>query len=402
MRRPRPRRLLLALVLALGVWGSQAPASRADGPALVVDWPSDGAAVAASIAVTGWAVAPGGAGGTGVDAVRAYLDGPADTGTVVGRATYGLTRPDVARSLREARYGASGWRIDADLPPGARALFVYAHLADQPEDQGWVGPVQVNVRVDGGGAPIGSGATERPATPAGPVPSTGGCLGREAGATPCTANPTPPGNCAIPDRDSGRCLMRTPSANARTNGAVVPGSWTAPDPAAGPGSSGANGGAFGHIGYPVVASGERTPSDTASGATTQPSPAGPGIAAATGGAPGATNGAASAAGTGPASAAGTSPSATRPGGNALSLTAAAMGAQQVQLTWNAFTAGSPVTYEVRRCATLSSAAATCGVVATVQGGGFRLMQADGVYFVRALGPQGQTEGESNRVRLSRS
>jgi hypothetical protein len=76
-----------------------------------------------------------------------------------------------------------------------------------------------------------------------------------------------------------------------------------------------------------------------------------------------------------------------------------MGGRQYQLTWNAFTAGAPVSYEVRRCTSLSSAAATCGVVATVQGGGYRLMQSDGVYFVRALGPQGRPEGESVRVQL---
>ena len=78
-----------------------------------------------------------------------------------------------------------------------------------------------------------------------------------------------------------------------------------------------------------------------------------------------------------------------------------MGGRQVQLSWNAFTAGAPVTYEVRRCAALTSAAATCGVVATVQGGGYRLPQADGYYFIRAVGPQGQASGESNRVQLTR-
>jgi hypothetical protein len=76
-----------------------------------------------------------------------------------------------------------------------------------------------------------------------------------------------------------------------------------------------------------------------------------------------------------------------------------MGGRQVQLNWNAFTAGAPVTYEVWRCASPSSGA-MCGVVATVQGGGYRVSQADGVYFVRALGPQGQRDGESNRVFFS--
>jgi len=93
--------------------------------------------------------------------------------------------------------------------------------------------------------------------------------------------------------------------------------------------------------------------------------------------------------------------ANRPGSNSLSLTVAAMGGRQSQLNWNAYTA-SPVSYEVRRCATLNSAASTCGVVATVQGGGYRINQADGYYFVRAVGPQGQVTGESNRVQLNRS
>jgi hypothetical protein len=39
------------------------------------------------------------------------------------------------------------------------------------------------------------------------------------------------------------------------------------------------------------------------------------------------------------------------------------------------------------------------VVALVQSGSYQLATADGVYLVRAVGPQGQAQGESNRVLL---
>jgi hypothetical protein len=389
MRRSNLRRLLIALSIVLGLGSVAAPAARADGPSLVVDWPSDGAAVGASVAVTGWAVAPAVERGTGVDGVRAYLDGPAGAGTLVGRASYGLTRSDVALALREARYGASGWRLDADLPPGARELFVYAHLADQPEDEGWIGPVQVAIRVAGGTSVAGLG-TERPA-PALAAPAAGGaCVTREPNGAPCAASVAPSNNCAVPDRETGRCLVRASAASNRGPTAVVPGSWTAPDPAGGTSASNPSGagGTRGRIGYPVVigGAGERTAADGMATATTVAS----------------TGAASTVVGSATTSAA----AGGRPAGAALSLTVASMGGRQVQLNWNAVTAGGPITYEVRRCAAprcaaLTSAAATCGVVAAVQGGGYRLPQADGYYFVRAVGPQGQASGESNRVQLFR-
>src|SRR5688572_2404083 len=149
----RTPRWLLPAVLLLVLAGAPPTARAADAPTVMVDWPSDGALVSPSLAATGWAVGPAGENGTGVDAVRAYLNGPAGDSVPLGRVTYGLSRPDVALALREARYGPSGWRLEAELPPGPHTLFVYAHLAGQPEDEGWVGPVQVAVRVDGGAGP---------------------------------------------------------------------------------------------------------------------------------------------------------------------------------------------------------------------------------------------------------
>src|SRR5690349_7791725 len=121
MRRRRPARLVAAVCLTLALTLGAAPAARADAPSLIVDWPSDGAAVGASVTVSGWAVAPAVDNGTGIDAVRAYLDGPLGAGTPIGQSSYGLTRSDVALTLRDGRFGTSGWRIDADLPPGSRS-----------------------------------------------------------------------------------------------------------------------------------------------------------------------------------------------------------------------------------------------------------------------------------------
>jgi hypothetical protein len=190
--------------------------------------------------------------------------------------------------------------------------------------------------------------------------------------------------------------MRPGPANSRAPVVGVPGSWSAAEPGASPGA--ATGGSparstAARLGYPVAASAP-APAPGVVGADRAPvDPSGSGVANSRAGlAPGLAPGAASAATTG-------APSSSRPGSATLSLTVTSMGGQQVQLSWNTFTAASPTTYEVRRCAALTSAAATCGTVATVKGGGYRLTQADGVYFVRALGPQGQPEGESVRVQV---
>ena len=130
--------LLLSAVLAAGA--STASADGDSGPTLVVDRPGDGAAVVSPTVLIGWAISPGNGASTGVDAVEVYLDGPMGTGTLLGAATYGLIRPDVALASGDSRYAPSGWTLQTELPPGARTLYVYTHLADQAGDQGWVGP----------------------------------------------------------------------------------------------------------------------------------------------------------------------------------------------------------------------------------------------------------------------
>ena len=61
--------------------------------------------------------------------VHIYLDGPSGTGTLIGAATYGLDRPDIAAQYG-ARFGPSGWELSWDttgLAPGVHQFYLYAH-----------------------------------------------------------------------------------------------------------------------------------------------------------------------------------------------------------------------------------------------------------------------------------
>jgi len=100
-------------------------------PLLAINTPTAGATVSGTVLATGWAIDRNATSGTGVDFADLYLDGVAGTGTFLGFATYGLSRPDVA-----AQYGSqftySGWSYAWDtstLPPGSHTLDVYARSA---------------------------------------------------------------------------------------------------------------------------------------------------------------------------------------------------------------------------------------------------------------------------------
>ncbi|MCA9239694.1 MAG: SBBP repeat-containing protein [Planctomycetales bacterium] len=94
-----------------------------------IEQPLPGASISGVTDLRGFALDWSSATGPGTDAVRIYLDGPSGAGTLIGNATYGLPRPDVA-----AQYGAafvlSGWELTWDttgLPFGLHQLYVYAH-----------------------------------------------------------------------------------------------------------------------------------------------------------------------------------------------------------------------------------------------------------------------------------
>src|SRR5262245_58771617 len=241
MRRFSASRRLLALLLfaaLLDVMMLGAPSARAQsdgGPTVVVDAPGTGASVVAPVLLVGWAIGPASPSGTGVDAVAVYLDGPLGVGTPLGRALYGQTRPDVACARGDARYAPSGWVLQADLPPGPRQLYVYAHLAERPDDQGWTEPLMLELQVEGG--PVVAAPVPRDAPPVNvsardPAPVTGisgggACIDREQGNGRCLSfggsNYT---TCVVPDRESGRCLLRpTTSGGGGPASAAIPGTW---------------------------------------------------------------------------------------------------------------------------------------------------------------------------------
>lgn len=65
-----------------------------------------------------------------MDTVRVYLDGEEGTGTLLGEATYGISRPDVANYFGDVAFTDSGYQFSWDTSgtsPGTHTLFVAAH-----------------------------------------------------------------------------------------------------------------------------------------------------------------------------------------------------------------------------------------------------------------------------------
>jgi hypothetical protein len=101
-----------------------------------IEQPPSGAFVSGAVTLRGFAIDLASAAGVGIDAVHIYLDGPYGTGTIIGAATYGLDRPDVAAQYGE-RFRPSGWELAWDatgLAPGMHRLYLYAH---RTTDNAW-------------------------------------------------------------------------------------------------------------------------------------------------------------------------------------------------------------------------------------------------------------------------
>jgi len=114
----------LLLVVALAIGGASpaalaAPAADATSATITIDTPPPDAIGALRLFMTGWAADPGNSRGSGVDAVAVYLDGTITGGGMfLAQAEYGAARADVARSMGNDRFGRSGFRVEADIPPG--------------------------------------------------------------------------------------------------------------------------------------------------------------------------------------------------------------------------------------------------------------------------------------------
>lgn len=135
-RFPRPRhwRAASALVAALMLMSTVVALAQTipppPGSSVVVnaDSPQDGSVVnnGGVTFLGGWA-ADASANGTGIDRVEIFLDSP--TGTRLGRARYGTSRPDVARSFNRPDWTDSGWALDWHpqyLAAGDHALYIVA------------------------------------------------------------------------------------------------------------------------------------------------------------------------------------------------------------------------------------------------------------------------------------
>src|SRR5260370_41117167 len=102
------------------------------GPQVLIDAPAPGPANAASLFVGGWAADLDSAVESGVDAVHVWAypinaAEPYDAPILLGAATYGGARPDVAAIYGE-RFGHTGYGIRVDgLAPGTYDLAVFAY-----------------------------------------------------------------------------------------------------------------------------------------------------------------------------------------------------------------------------------------------------------------------------------
>jgi len=101
---------------------------------IALDTPGSGATVAQGFTLSGWAIDPSVATGTGVDAVEiwAYAVSAGGAPVALGAAAYGGARPDVAAAFG-SRFANSAFTLAAPpLPAGTYDLIVYARRAGGP------------------------------------------------------------------------------------------------------------------------------------------------------------------------------------------------------------------------------------------------------------------------------
>jgi len=96
-----------------------------------IDSPAAGASIgpSGSLTVSGWFVDTTAQGWAGADAVQ-VVQGPMNGGTLLAQGLVGLNRPDVAATLGNSFWAASGWSATLDasrLPAGQVALTVNLH-----------------------------------------------------------------------------------------------------------------------------------------------------------------------------------------------------------------------------------------------------------------------------------
>jgi hypothetical protein len=108
---------------------------QAPPPAVWIDAPTSGATISGIVAISGWAVDNAVAVGTAISSVQVKVDG-----TVVGTATYGLSRPDVCAAFPGRpgcpNVGYSYSLNTSTLSPGSHTITVTATDSDGTPDSG--------------------------------------------------------------------------------------------------------------------------------------------------------------------------------------------------------------------------------------------------------------------------
>jgi len=176
------RRLVFGVLALLGVTLLTAGIAVGQGGTgttmLWIDSPIGGATIVngTPVDIGGWAVDPMSP-GTGVDLVQVYLDAPMDAGgPLLGTASYGGSRPDVAGVLGNAAFATAGYDeqwTPTGLSVGPHLLYVYGHA----------------VAGDWSYKTVSVTVLAQP-TPA-PVPSTGGYNAPYGGSAPGPNSPGP-------------------------------------------------------------------------------------------------------------------------------------------------------------------------------------------------------------------
>src|SRR5207253_2329701 len=108
---------------------------QAPAPTVYIDAPAAGSTVSGTVTVVGWAIDNSSAVGTAISSVQVKVDG-----TIVGAATYGLSRPDVC-AVYPGRPGCPnvGYSFSLDtstLTVGSHTITVTATDSDTSRDSG--------------------------------------------------------------------------------------------------------------------------------------------------------------------------------------------------------------------------------------------------------------------------